>query len=46
MNYKWCHGCASYLGSLGCALENEEVFEGDDYAARNWPDRQDTGEED
>lgn len=44
MNYQWCKSCANYLGSLGCALGNEEVFEGDDYAARNCSDRQDTGE--
>lgn len=28
MNYKWCHGCANYRGTLGCALDNEEFFEG------------------
>lgn len=45
MNYKWCRGCVNYLGSLGCALENEEVFEGGDYTALNYPYRQDTSEE-
>ena len=46
MNYQWCQSRANYLGSLGCALGNEEVFEGDDHGARNCPDRQDTGERD
>ena len=42
MNYKWCHGCINYLGALGCALGNEEFFEGDDYAARHCSDRQES----
>jgi len=40
MNYQWCEGCANYLGALGCALGNEEIFEGDDYAMQHCPDRQ------
>lgn len=46
MNYRWCKHCSNYLSALGCALRNEEFFEGDDYAAQHCSDRQECDEED
>lgn len=45
MDYRWCRNCINYLGSLGCALGNEEVFEGDNYALKHCSDRQECVEE-
>lgn len=43
MNYERCHTCVNFLG---CALGNEEVFEGDNYALEHCSDHQKADEED
>lgn len=45
MDYQRCRTCVNYLGSLGCALGNEEVFEGDNYALEHCSDYQACNEE-
>lgn len=46
MDNSKCRTCANYLGTLGCALGNEEFFEDDSYALEHCQDYQECDEED